>query len=466
LLLVDVFENNANGWGVTETTPATIEVEAGRLTFTVTDPAAASGRTAFANPKVALPADVDLTFDVQLLEGETAWYGATCRHGDLGMYVFLLGNQGTFAIAGFSRLQDSWQVLAIGNASPHLNLNDTPNTLNIVCAGDRLKLGLNGETLAAVQDSTYTSGSVFLAAESLAGGTISVGYTNFVAASPRPADYSRSVSAFTDTVAFETNKTGEWSIFQFTDPGIWSLATQQEGNAGFPAWAPDGNRLAYVSDPSGNMEIYVLDASTGEVVQLTDGPADDLAPAWSPDGRTIAFISDRGGAHQIYTVPASGGEAAPITSGDKVDYQNPSWSPDGTRITYTSFRTGACEVYVILLDSHAEAQLTHNPPSAVHDGCRAAWSPDSRQIAYVSARDGNLEIYLLDVETGSELRLTHHPGIDSFPAWTSDGTRLVFVSDRAEQDVSTDLYLMNADGSGYMRLTDAHAIVTWPAVSP
>jgi hypothetical protein len=466
VLLADPFRNNDQGWNVTDTNLATVQVENSRLTFNVTNSGAGAGHTHFTSPHVELPPDVDLQFDVQVLEGTDAWWGAACRNGLTGMYLFLVNNEGAFAVAAFSRLEQTWRVLAIGEAGQHLRADREPNTLHIVCAGDRLMLELNEARLVVVQDNTHTTGGVALAAEGLASGPFSVGYTNFVTAAPREIDYSRPVAPLRDTVAFETNKAGEWTVFQFRDPAIWERVTKHKGSAGFPAWALDGRRLVYTSDESGNQEIYVVEVASGAVLQVTDDRASDFAPAWSPDGDTLAFVSNRSGDEQIYIVPAAGGVPMALTHGTQIDYRHPAWSPDGQHIAYTSFRGGACDVYLINLANEAESQLTRNPASGIHDGCRAAWSPDGRQIAYPSARDGNLKIYLVQVETGEQTRLTYHPGIDSYPAWTRDGTQLVIVSDRAEQEVSTDLYLMNVDGSGYVRLTAAQAIVSYPTLAP
>jgi TolB protein len=71
---------------------------------------------------------------------------------------------------------------------------------------------------------------------------------------------------------------------------------------------------------------------------------------------------------------------------------------------------------------------------------RPAWSPDGRRIAFASARDGNSEIYVMNADGSSPVRLTEHPEQDDFPAWSRDGRRLAFVSER---DGKFDLYLLD-----------------------
>src|SRR5882672_4164336 len=72
------------------------------------------------------------------------------------------------------------------------------------------------------------------------------------------------------------------------------------------------------------------------------------------------------------------------------------------------------------------------------------------KIAFASDRDGNFEIYLMDTDGGGQIRLTENPGEDYSPAWSPDGSRLAFVSTR---DGNAEIYVMNADGTGQTRLT-------------
>lgn len=72
------------------------------------------------------------------------------------------------------------------------------------------------------------------------------------------------------------------------------------------------------------------------------------------------------------------------------------------------------------------------------------------KIAFASDRDGNFEIYLMDTDGGGQIRLTENSAEDYAPDWSSDGKRLAFVSSR---DGNTEIYVMNADGTSQTRLT-------------
>ena len=77
-------------------------------------------------------------------------------------------------------------------------------------------------------------------------------------------------------------------------------------------------------------------------------------------------------------------------------------------------------------------------------GLAPAWSPDGRRIAFTSNRDGNYEIYLVNPDGSGLYRVTHHPERDDYAAWHPDGRHLVTVSERAGQ---FDLYLVAVPGA-------------------
>ena len=78
-----------------------------------------------------------------------------------------------------------------------------------------------------------------------------------------------------------------------------------------------------------------------------------------------------------------------------------------------------------------------------------AWSPDGRKIAFLNGRDGNSEVYVMNANGSGQRNLTRNPGNDADPAWSPDGRKIAFVSNR---DGNDEIYVMNADGSGQRRL--------------
>ena len=76
------------------------------------------------------------------------------------------------------------------------------------------------------------------------------------------------------------------------------------------------------------------------------------------------------------------------------------------------------------------------------------------RIAFVSDRDGDEEIYVMNADGSGVVQLTDNESDDRDPAWSADGNRIAFASDRDNEVEIYDIYVMNADGSGVEQLTD------------
>lgn len=92
-----------------------------------------------------------------------------------------------------------------------------------------------------------------------------------------------------------------------------------------------------------------------------------------------------------------------------------------------------------------------------------AWSRDGSRIVFVSGRDGNLEIYAMNADGTGQVRLTSDPATDFWPAFSPDGKEIAFWSDR---DGDWNIYVMNADGTSPIAVTNDPAVDADPTWSP
>ena len=119
-------------------------------------------------------------------------------------------------------------------------------------------------------------------------------------------------------VVFVSGRSGPQQIFKMSIDGAdVQQLTPGEGQAGNPAWHPDGQHIAFAwtrGFEPGNFNIFIMDVATREVVQLTHGAGRNENPTWAPDGRHLVFSSRRGSSTQIYSMLADGTDVKPLTT--------------------------------------------------------------------------------------------------------------------------------------------------------
>jgi Tol biopolymer transport system component len=108
---------------------------------------------------------------------------------------------------------------------------------------------------------------------------------------------------------------------------------------------------------------------------------------------------------------------------------------------------GNIDVYMMQADGSGPTRLTTDPSFDADP----AWSPDGTRIAFRSDRDGNPEIYVMNADGSGQTNLTNEGSEDQEPAWSPDGNKITFASDR---DGDSEIFVMNADGSSPVQLTD------------
>jgi WD40-like Beta Propeller Repeat/Putative metal-binding motif len=96
-----------------------------------------------------------------------------------------------------------------------------------------------------------------------------------------------------------------------------------------------------------------------------------------------------------------------------------------------------------------------------------AWSPDGTRIAFASNKDGaDSDLYAISFAGGALTTLTTNAAEDGYPTWSPDGTRIAFESDRDAPGTRNQIYVMNADGSGAINISSNALDETQPSWSP
>ena len=199
-------------------------------------------------------------------------------------------------------------------------------------------------------------------------------------------------------------------------------------------------------------DIYSVRLDGQQMQRLTSSAGYDAEATISPDGKMIVWTSDKDGDLDIYTMNIDGTNVRRLT--DDVGYDGGAFfSPDSTRIVYRAahpsdpaevakyqdllaqrlVEPGQLEIFVINADGSHKQQVTSNGAS----NFSPYFHPDGRRIIFSSNLETRGEggrpsfhLYLVrDDGTGVE-RLTTEGHFNSFPMFSPDGKRLVWVSDR------------------------------------
>ena len=218
----------------------------------------------------------------------------------------------------------------------------------------------------------------------------------------------------------------------------------------YPHVSRDG-WLVFQSNRTGGSKLFVMRLDGSGLRQLTTGASEDATPVWSPDGRQVVFASTIDGEEDVWVVNADGTGLRNVTRSRGSD-SHPSWSPDGREIVFSSVRGDGenDDVWIVNADGTSPRRIT---AFGIDWETFASFSPDGRRILFrrlFRVRTGeatiaNSEVMVMDRDGGNARNLSNHPHFDGWPAWSPDGTRIAFSSNRS--DLFT-VYVMNADGSG------------------
>ncbi len=277
------------------------------------------------------------------------------------------------------------------------------------------------------------------------------------------------------------------------DNGLWIVNIESgekreliKGLASFPAWSPNGKRIAYwyYSGTYGRTDIATIPAGGGEPINVTpEFGVLNWNPVWSPDGKFLYFVSNKGGNPGFWRVSIDEETGQPLSEPEPIvtpskfsrhlsfsrdgkrmiyvqtdlqsniqgvdfDAQNvktigqPYWitqgdrevtraelSPDGTRFQMRQIRRTQDDIVTVSRDGREWRDVTNDEPFDRY----SRWSPDGKQIVFGSDRNRGGEIWVCNAD-GSDVRqitFKYNPGYATgFPVWSPDGQRMAFSNEK------------------------------------
>jgi Tol biopolymer transport system component len=254
----------------------------------------------------------------------------------------------------------------------------------------------------------------------------------------------------------------------FISPGEWLVGCFSTPFSTHEHPVEDYGATLIVEDPEGNWPIIQDEQTCGEPLPAPVETAGREAPLAGPlTGRALLYTwSDDRPGDDVFEISLANLSIAPILAGPGQAW-DATWSPDGSRIAFVGGGLEEdSEIYVMNADGTGLTQLTDN--DATDD--LVEWRPGTDELSFRSNRDGPLTLYVMNADGSDQRRLLDFPSADRHE-WSPDGSRLAFVGSDGKDDgdgchEDHELYVMNADGSGLLRLTDDEYYEQDPSWSP
>ena len=257
-------------------------------------------------------------------------------------------------------------------------------------------------------------------------------------------------------IVFYSNRDGEYNNIYLLDVGtsVVTPLVQDQSNYFTGPFSPNGARLLFTGFGLTHSYVGIMNADGTDRIDLTADPAiDEGFPAFSPEGIEVVYTSRRDGNNEIYIMDSSGASPQRLTN-DPSDNFAPVWSPDGTQIAFLSDRdnaTGIYSIYLMKVNGSDVKRLTNDNGNDNDNDYTPAWSPDGKQIVFRSVQNGQSDIYIIGADGSGLVNLTNNPAEDWSPSWSPDGKWIAFQSNR---DGNWEIYRMKADGTEPVNLTN------------
>ncbi len=260
-----------------------------------------------------------------------------------------------------------------------------------------------------------------------------------------------------------------WPLLAGVEPHFITSIT--DGRDFWPGFSPDGMWVLFSRMADGDhWELVRVPVSGGRTEKLIRSQVTISATraSWSPKNDLIAFTGTSAPGNAAIWIVNSDGTGAHALSGSGLSEMfYPSWYPDGSQLAAMDGRN----LVIKRFDLAGGAAVTVTDHAKVLTG-KPSVSPDGRWIAFAGQQnagqpyDQEQNVIWVVGEGGALSTLEAIPVQGRSPAWSPDGTRLAFESDRGSDEGRYAVFVIGRDGRGLIQITDYNLNATHPAWSP
>jgi hypothetical protein len=279
----------------------------------------------------------------------------------------------------------------------------------------------------------------------------------------------------------------------------------EEGAVAAQVYKFQDSRIAYFHQPGGQpytSNVFTVSPSGSNTYQVTNAVAPDpwyFDPVWSRDGTMLAFEQEsctdpnRGPndpcwgkyfSESIVVVDLLSDKQFPDNVIHEINYDgepvaSASFSPDGSKIVALmrnkpTYNYGSLVVFDLENGSQWIINTGDNSSGTWFDGSPPVWSPVGGKIAYYLDRQFNGtetkfegDLFLINPDGTGKIRLTNDDFANTFPDWSPDGEFIIFSSNRDRGGASMDIWMMAKNGGNLMKILDcAPGTCFYPRFSP
>jgi Tol biopolymer transport system component len=220
-----------------------------------------------------------------------------------------------------------------------------------------------------------------------------------------------------------------------------------------PSCSPDGRQIAasvYTDWLDRTAHIFIMNADGSNPIQLTFGRGFNTFPAWSPDGKRLAFLAynDR------FTIIELNSRKVTNLVGTEWYIGYPvAWSPNGQQLVIATYKVvGRNRVdsglYIVNADDGQMRRLTEG------NEAWPDWSPDGQHILFlhsIGPNFGSQTLRIINADGSGAVDILPAEFAPKSPKWSPDNQRIAFIGHERQENGSilpTGIFVVNADGSG------------------